>query len=85
MSSAPHIAPTCAWVGVTGDGEHEVPCGRAADFVIVEPSGHRWYSCEEHLSELEGRSHEGRVFRHPLLLDRDGKPRISPESAVHWE
>jgi hypothetical protein len=50
----PWTAPQCSWVGMKpDDGGQEVPCGKPATYFIEEPTGHRVYTCLEHLSHAK--------------------------------
>ncbi|MCI4346332.1 MAG: hypothetical protein L3K07_06220 [Thermoplasmata archaeon] len=78
--------PMCSWEGVGPDGEDRiVSCDKPATVVIEGEDGHRVFSCDEHLGEVHSKAGGGTVRRGAQHLHDEGKPRVSPESAVHWE
>ena len=85
MSGTTHAHPVCSWVGMDEDDEHEVPCGRPAQYTIEEPSGRVWYACAEHLSEVHARAPGGRLRHDAQHHDDEGRPIVTPESSITWQ
>ncbi|HTT35707.1 MAG TPA: hypothetical protein VMH78_07565 [Thermoplasmata archaeon] len=51
--------PTCSWVGISPDGDREEPCGKPGAYYIESPTGHRTYSCLEHLGHVRAEAGPG--------------------------
>ena len=85
MSEMSHPHPVCSWIGLEEGGEHESPCGRPAQYTIEEESGHRWFACAEHLSEVHARAPRGHVTHNAQHIDDEGRPIVSPESSITWQ
>ncbi len=78
-----HPIPTCSWVGVTGDDdEEEIPCGKPAVYYLEESSGHRVYTCLEHLSHAKAVAPMGHEVHEIPVRNRNAP---SPRSAVRIE
>jgi hypothetical protein len=75
--------PLCSWVGLDTDtGLRENACGRPASYFIEESSGHRVYSCLEHLSHAKALAPFGHEV-HQVPVRNHNAP--SPYAAVHFE
>ncbi|MCI4363864.1 MAG: hypothetical protein L3K13_06140 [Thermoplasmata archaeon] len=78
--------PMCSWEGVEpGDEERVVACDKPATVVIQTEDRHRRFSCDEHISEVRAKAGGGEVLRGAQHLSDEGRLKVSPESAVHWE
>jgi len=53
------VRPLCSWTGVNPDGDEIVACDRRATSAIVAQSGHRIYTCDEHLANAKARAGSG--------------------------
>ncbi|HZY93078.1 MAG TPA: hypothetical protein VFG07_09960 [Thermoplasmata archaeon] len=51
--------PVCSWMGLSPDGEREEPCGKPASYYVEMPSGHRVFSCLEHLTHAKANAETG--------------------------
>jgi hypothetical protein len=78
--------PMCSWEGVEGDDdERVVSCDKPATVTIEADGGARYYACDEHISEVRSKAGGGTVLRGAQHLNDEGRLKVSPESAVHWE
>ncbi len=85
MTSATPPHHVCSWIGISEDDEHEITCGRPAQYVLIESSGQRTYACTEHLGEVHARVPGAMVEHNAQHIDDEGKPRITPESSITWQ
>lgn len=85
MTSA-HPHHVCSWMGLADDeDEREITCGRPAQYVLIESSGHRTYACTEHLGEVHSRVPGAAVEHNAQHIDDEGRLKVSPESSITWE
>jgi hypothetical protein len=84
-STAHRTGPVCSWMGMAPDEEHEITCGRPAQHVIVEPEGRKHFACSEHVGEVHARAPQGSLMHNAQALDKEGRERISSESAITWQ
>jgi hypothetical protein len=55
------VRPLCSWTGVNPDGDEIVACDRRATAAVTTSTGHRIYTCDEHMSSAKARAGSGEV------------------------
>ncbi len=71
--------PVCSWMGLAPDSEREEPCGKPASYYVEAPSGHRAFSCLEHLAQTRARAQIGSlVHRVPGHYPPEGYETFPP-------
>jgi hypothetical protein len=53
------VQPICSWTGVNPEADELIACDRRATAFVLAESGHRVYSCDEHLASAKSRAGSG--------------------------
>lgn len=75
-----HMIPQCSWMGASGDGETDVLCGKCASGYVETRTGHRIYTCEEHIASAKSRAESGRYIHG--FRENDQIPPVGSRVAV---